>query len=114
MVSELATPGAPTEAGTLTVACAEAPAAMVPTASGSGVAVSEPTLTLVSVTLVAAVCPVLLIVSCTTTLVLVRLSTLVTTRLAGVAAAGFTVMVFDALAVVKLLVSVGLKVTESV
>ena len=113
MVSELAAPDVPTEAGTLTVVCAEAPAAMVPTATGSGVAVSEPALTLVSVTLVAAVCPVLLIVSCTTTLVLVRLSTLVTIRLAGVAAAGLTEMVFDAFAVVKPLVLVGVKVTES-
>ncbi len=63
MVMELAAPEAPTVAGTETIAAAEDPPAMVPMLCGSGVAVSAPTLTEVSTTLVAAVCPVLEMVS---------------------------------------------------
>jgi hypothetical protein len=99
-VSELAAPEAPTEPGTETIACAEAPAPIVPIVCGSGVAESEPTLTLVRTTLAAAVPPVLAIVSWTTTLPVLRVSTFVTTRSAGDdgGAAGFTVIVVDAVA----------------
>jgi hypothetical protein len=101
-VIELAAPEAPTEAGTPTVAVAEVPAPMVPIFCGSGVAVSEPTLTLESTTFVASVPPVLAIASVTTTLPPMRVSTLVTIRLAGDAGAdaAFTVILVDPLAAV--------------
>ena len=97
--SELAAPEAPTEPGTVKVACAEAPAAMVPMAWVAGVAVVLPTLTEVTVTPDAGEPPVLAMVSWTITLPLTRVSVLVMTRLAGEAAA-LTVMVVVAEAVV--------------
>jgi len=87
---------------------------MAPMVCGKGVAESAPTLTEVRTTLAAAVCPVLEMVSWTTTLPPLRVSTLVTTRLAGVEAAGLTVMVLVAVAVVLSVVLAGVKVTESV
>jgi hypothetical protein len=100
IVMELAAPDAPAELGTVTVADAEAPAAMVPIWSGSGVAASAPTLTVERTTFVAEVPPVLEMVIWTTTLPPLRVSILVTERLAGVVDAGFTVMVVEAFAVV--------------
>ena len=74
---------------------------MVPTFCGNGVAASEPTLTLVSVTLLAGVPPVFDTVNCTTTLPPVRVSTFVTTRLIpdGGDGAAFTLIVVEAAAV---------------
>jgi hypothetical protein len=67
-------------------------------------------------TLDAAVPPILVTVSVTTTFPPLRVSSLVTIRFAGVAgaAAGFMVIVVDAVAEVKSAMSVGVKVTESV
>lgn len=111
----LAAPGVPTESGTLTVACTDAPAAIVPRFCGKGVVVSAPILTPVSVTLDAAVPPVLVIVSWAITFPPERVKALVTTRLGDVkGGAEFTVIVVVALAVVKRTVSLGVKVTESI
>ena len=62
-VSEAAAPEAPTEPATLTVACVEPPAAIMPKFCGAGEAESEPTIALVSTTLDAGVPPVFAIVS---------------------------------------------------
>ena len=60
----LAAPGNPTESGTLTVAEALAPAPMVPTTTGSGAALTEPTFTLVRMTLVASAPPRAVVLVC--------------------------------------------------
>src|ERR1700733_7165557 len=94
MVSELGARESPTEAGTVTVACAVCPGPMVPMLCGNGVPTSAPTFVLFSMAFAAAVPPVLAMVTWIVTLLPERVRRLVTTRLAGVEdPTGFTVIV---------------------
>src|SRR5947207_6485701 len=98
-----------------TVTIAEELAAIVPTAIGKPGAVTAPTFRLVTVTLVAAVPPLLVIVNCTTTFPEPsRLNTRVTLMLGPEAGgAGSTSMVVGPGALLYLVVSVGVNVAAN-